>query len=100
MNSTLVMNLLMMGAVSMAFAVAGLFFFRFWKETGDRLFALFALAFVVLAVNRIGLALATDLINIRDSLYWVRLLAFSLILIAILDKNRGQKAARTEPPGK
>jgi hypothetical protein len=45
-----------MGALAMAFAVAGLFFLRFWRDTKDRLFAFFALAFFALAANRLGFA--------------------------------------------
>jgi hypothetical protein len=86
------MEHLVMGAVAMGFAVAALFFLRFWRDTRDRLFALFALAFTVLAVNRVGLALVGT--GGRDSLYWVRLLAFALILAAVWDKNRPARAPR------
>jgi hypothetical protein len=85
------MNQIMMGALAMGFAVAGLFFLRFWRNTGDRLFALFALSFFVLAVNRVGLALTTGQGGAGDYLYWVRFVAFALILLAILDKNLTRK---------
>ena len=82
------MHLFLLGAVCMAFAAAGLFFLRFWRDTRDRLFILFSLAFFILAANRIGFFLAEEQ-NIKgDWLYGVRLLAFLLILIAIVDKNR------------
>ena len=87
------MHQFLLGAVFMAFVVAGLFFLRFWRDTRDRLFILFSLAFFVLAVNRIGFFF-TSQHNVKgDSLYGVRLLAFLLILLAILDKNRSQKAS-------
>ncbi len=85
----------MFGAIGMGFAVAGFFFLRFWRQTRDRLFALFALAFFVLAVNRFGIALVErhDVEAMRgDYLYWVRFLAFALILAAIVDKNRSQRS--------
>jgi hypothetical protein len=82
----------MMGAVAMAFLVACMFFLRFWRATRDRLFALFALAFFVLAVNRVSIALNPPPHSEGDYLYWVRLLAFMLILVAILDKNRAPKS--------
>ena len=44
---------LISGAVLMGYLVAGLFFFRFWKETQDRLFASFAAAFWILALHRL-----------------------------------------------
>jgi hypothetical protein len=75
-----------MGAIAMGFAIAGLFFLRFWRDTRDRLFALFALGFFVLAANRIALALTTEP-SVRDHHYWVRFAAFALILVAIFDKN-------------
>ena len=51
------MKQVLMGRLAMACAVAALFFLRFWRQTRDRLFALFAVAFAVLGVNRVGLAL-------------------------------------------
>jgi hypothetical protein len=83
------MKLIVIGAIAMGFLVASLFFLRFWRETRDRLFALFALSFFVLAVNRVGIGLAAGS-GVRDYLYGVRLLAFVLILLAILDKNRSR----------
>jgi hypothetical protein len=79
-----------MGVVGMGFAVAALFFVRFWLRTQDRLFAFFAVAFTILAVNRAGLVMvASDFRS--DHLYWVRFLAFAMILGGIVDKNRSQK---------
>jgi hypothetical protein len=88
------MSQFMFGAIGMGFAVSGFFFLRFWRQTRDRLFALFALAFFVLAANRFGIALHQRLAQHEergDYLYWVRLLAFILILLAIVDKNRSQR---------
>ena len=87
-------GLILAGAMAMAFAVAGLFFLRFWRDTRDRLFALFALSFFVLAINRVGLALIVDRGGEADPLYWVRLVAFIIILLAILDKNRSSRPPR------
>lgn len=87
------MSQFMFGAIGMGFAVAGLFFLRFRRDTRDRLFALFSLAFFVLAVNRIGLVLTAQHEGKGDYLYWVRLLAFGLILVAIVDKNRSQQSS-------
>ena len=82
------MSQILSGALVMGFATAGLFFLRFWRRTRDRLFAHFALALFVMAENRLELALSA-LRGLRGSHeYWIRFLAFALILIAILDKNR------------
>jgi uncharacterized membrane protein HdeD (DUF308 family) len=76
------------GATSLAYLAAGLFFLRFWKETRDRLFAMFALAFAVLGVNRILLSYFAEPHEARSVLFLVRLLAYVLILVAVVDKNR------------
>lgn len=79
---------LLMGAIAMASAVAGLFFLRFWRETKDRLFLIFAIAFWLLGTTRLGLALSPVHAEGQTFWYWVRLAAFVLILVAIADKNR------------
>ncbi len=89
------MLLVMTGAVVMGFAVVGLFFLRFWRNTRDRLFLFFAFSFFILAVNRIGLLLVAEPSSRRDALYWVRLVAFLLILAGIADKNRSRKRSAT-----
>lgn len=76
------------GAVSFGFAVCGLFFLRFWRRTGDRLFAAFALAFWLLGLVQVLLALTDIPVEERSFLYLIRLLAFVLILAAIWFKNR------------
>jgi hypothetical protein len=49
-----------MGAIAMASAIVALFFLRFWRDTGDRLFAIFAAAFLLLGITRLGLALSIE----------------------------------------
>jgi hypothetical protein len=71
----------------MACAVAGVFFLRFWRKTRDRLFVIFALAIWLLGTNWLLLAFfQTD--ETRPWLYAIRLVAFCLILLGIIDKNR------------
>jgi hypothetical protein len=82
------MEELISGVLLMGYAVAGLHFLRFWKRSRDRLFLLFALAFGVLAAQRVWLTLAADRPGAAVYIYAVRLLAFLLILVAIIDKNR------------
>jgi hypothetical protein len=82
------MNSLIAGAVVMASAVAALFFLRFWRQTRDRFFLLFSLAFVLDALTRLVLALS-DIPNEQEPFYYLgRLAMFGLILVAIIDKNR------------
>jgi hypothetical protein len=81
----------LLGAIAMASLVAGLFFMRFYKTTNDRFFLCFAIAFWIEAVNRVLLAVANFSEDV-PLLYLIRLAAFSLILFAIIDKNRLQKS--------
>lgn len=78
------------GAIMMACWVIGLFFFRFWKKTQDRLFSIFAVAFWMLAVERIVLLILNRENEIYSFVYIIRFLAFVLILWAIADKNRSK----------
>ena len=80
----------MLGAIVMACFVAGTFFLRFWRKTRDRLFAMFAVAFWLLGVNWLALAFVRQ-DEVRTALYLVRLVAFILILVAIIDKNRSRQ---------
>lgn len=88
MNATLQAGLFISGMLATGYAIATLFFLRFWRETGDRLFAYFALAFALLLVQRIALAVV---VGWRGDTWWyylIRLVAFLLIAAAIVDKNR------------
>ena len=77
-----------MGAIFMASLAVAIFFLRFWRDTGDRLFAIFSVAFVLLAFTRMGLAISSAATEGHTHWYWLRLAAFVLILAAIVDKNR------------
>jgi hypothetical protein len=74
-----------------AAVAAGLFFFRFWRESRDRLFAFFGAAFWVLAVSWVLLALINPTAETRPYVYAIRLLAFLLLIVGMIDKNRGHK---------
>lgn len=80
------------GAVMMASAVAALFFLKFWRKTGDRFFAYFAAAFFLLGVERWFLLITREPIEARSAIYVFRLLAFVLIIWAVIAKN-GRKTA-------
>jgi hypothetical protein len=75
------------GALVAGYWVAALCFLRFWRRSGDRLFAKFAAAFALLGAQRMAL---TFMAEPQPTLwpYLVRLAAFLLILWAIIDKNR------------
>ncbi len=82
------------GASCLAAAAIALFFVRFWRASDDRLFGLFALAFALLAVNRVALALLDNDSEGATVVYLARALAFALILVAIADKNLARRQPR------
>jgi hypothetical protein len=82
------MNVFLSGALAMASWVVGLLFLRNWRRTHDRLFARFALAFWVLSLNWITLAVVDPSQETRHYFYLFRLVAFLLIIWAVIDKNR------------
>ena len=76
------------GAVTFGFLIAGLFFLRFWKRTGDGLFVSFAFAFWLLGLTQALLAFTDIPVEERSWLFLLRLAAFLLILVSIWRKNR------------
>lgn len=82
------MRQVLSGVLAAGLLVAALFFLRFWRESADRLFGLFAGAFALMGANALALGLTSPDNEFRVVLYGVRLLAFLLIFYAIFDKNR------------
>ena len=81
-------NSVLSGAVAMASFVAMLFFLRFYRQTRDILFLLFALAFGIDSVFRV-LAGMDQVEGEAEPLFYVaRLISFALIIVAIAQKNR------------
>jgi len=76
------------GMIMMGYLVSGIFFLRFWRDSRDRLFALFGAAFFILALQRVGLQLSHDIPEHESLWYFVRLAAYVIIIIAIIDKNQ------------
>ncbi len=76
------------GAITLGFLVAALFFLRFWRRTQDGLFLAFAIAFALLGFGQAVQALANIPQEERSFIFLIRLAAFSIILAAILRKNR------------
>ncbi len=82
---------LLLGAIAMAAAIIGLFFMHFWRSTRDRFFLLFALAFWAEAASRVYIGLANTMREDTPGAYLIRLVAYGLILVAIIDKNRPRR---------
>jgi hypothetical protein len=77
------------GALVLASLVAGLIFARFWRDSRDRLFLNFACAFWLFALNWALLALVGAETESGHYFYVLRFLAFVLIILGIVRKNRG-----------
>ncbi len=88
-NSLMVM---LQGATAMGCFALAVFFLRFWVRSHDRLFAIFSGAFAVFAINRILLVLLPSSEETDVLIYGVRAVAFGLLMLAILDKNRAPPA--------
>lgn len=82
------------GMLTIETAVAALFFLRFWRLSGERLYVYFALAFTAMVINWIGLSAVDPAVELRHYVYLFRLLAFGLIIAGILDKNRRRQPQR------
>jgi hypothetical protein len=76
------------GAVSMGCAIVAMFFLRFWRQSADRLFLFFSVAFTTLAVDYVLLGLLSSASEWRIPVFVLRLCAFLVILLGIFDKNR------------
>ena len=75
------------GAVAMGFLVAAGFFFQFWRQSRDRLFVSFAAAFVLMSANSVLQTAIHESVRNNILPYLIRLVAFLIILAAIIDKN-------------
>jgi hypothetical protein len=91
MNS---INAVLGGAIGMASLVIALFFLRFWRSAGDRLFLFFALSFLLQSVSRLLLEPLSLQTEDKPLHYLLRLVAYGLILIAVIDKNRRRVSVR------
>lgn len=82
------MTAFLSGAIAATCAAIAAFFLRFYRERADRLFGFFAVAFLILGLDWAALALLPPHNPLHQYLYVIRLLAFVVILGAIIDKNR------------
>ena len=89
-------NAVLAGGIAVAALAAGLFFLRFWRSTRDRFFLFFAIAFWIEGAHRLALYQWLGQDEGSPYYYLPRLLAYGLIIAAIVDKNRKTRA-RKEP---
>jgi hypothetical protein len=80
------------GMITTGFLVAALFFFRFWRRTGDTLFAIFGISFLLFAAGQ-SISVSFDFLqDDKSCVYILRLIGFGLLLAAIARKNMGSKS--------
>ena len=84
----------MAGAVAMGCIVIALFFLRFWRSSGDRFFLYFALSFLIEGAHRFYSSVDMQTSEDTPFHYLIRLLAYSLILWAIAEKNWPRRPPR------
>lgn len=88
MSKVALINAMLAGGMVVAAAAVGLFFLRSWRRSRDRLFLWFAIAFFLQALDRLALTLGSGAPGEQIWIYGVRLVAFAMLLVAIIDKNR------------
>lgn len=101
LNAVALAGSFLSGAAMLGHVIAALYFLKFWKRSRDPLFVFFTVAFALLGVQRVAM-LAWPRADERGQvlLYGLRLLAFVLILAAIVQKNRtGRTTAKSDAIG-
>ena len=78
----------LLGVIVTASLTAAGFFWRFYRQTSDSLFFAFAAAFAIEGINRMAFLLVDKPSEGSPIIYMVRLVAFLLLLGAIVSKNR------------
>lgn len=76
------------GALSVTCFIVGLHFLKFWRQSRERLFLSFALSFWVMGLSWVALAVLDVHDESRRYVYLARLVAFSLLLVGIIERNR------------
>lgn len=93
MSSAPSLVLFVSGALCAGFAIAALFFLRFFVRTRDVFFAAFAVAFALMAGNQAVAGVSHAGAGEDPRAYLLRLAAFVVIIVAVLGKN-----TPTKPP--
>lgn len=81
------MNAFLLGALMTAYLALAVRFVTYWRRSGDRLFAIFAAAFAILAMNQLAFVWIGEAAEASTGLYLVRLAAYVTFLVAIADRN-------------
>ena len=79
------------GVAFAGFLGVAAWFVRSWLSSRDRLLLAFAIAFSLFAVNRVLLAATERADETQPILYLLRATGFVVIIVAVLDRNRGRR---------
>jgi hypothetical protein len=78
----------LLGIIVAGSLVAAAYFFKFWRQSRDPLFAFFGAAFLIEGCNRTTFLFVAEPEGGDPIIYSVRLLSYLLILAGIAYKNR------------
>lgn len=78
----------LIGMIATASVAAAVFFLRFWRDSRDSLFLAFGLAFLIEGMNRSTMLFLDHPGEGTPRVYIVRFVAFLIILVGIVNKNR------------
>jgi hypothetical protein len=78
------------GATIMGYAVAAVFFLKFWRRTSDGLFLAFAGAFVLLGAGPLLMTVLEVPREEQSPFFLLRLTAFLIIIAAVIGKSKSR----------
>ncbi|HEX4331625.1 MAG TPA: DUF5985 family protein [Usitatibacter sp.] len=84
-------NAMLVGGIAIASLAVSFFFLRYWRSSRDRFFLFFAFSFALEAANRVITYHVVGTDEDAPGYYLVRLVAYGVIVAAIIDKNRSSR---------
>lgn len=76
------------GGMMVCTLFAGFFFLKFWNKTHEELFKSFAISFFLMCAERCVLSFLGTQNEPSPLVYLIRLIAFLIIIFAIVKKNK------------
>lgn len=87
--------LVLSGITTATFAASGIFFLKFYRTSRDPFYLLFCLSCWLLSIERLAILIFIGPAQTNGEsspwVYLIRLVAFLLIAIAIINKNRNRR---------
>ena len=79
------------GILTLGYVITATFFLKFWRGTRERLFGWFAASFLLLAAQRFLLTISGEWGEQHTWIYSLRLLAFLILIVGVVEKNRATR---------